>query len=83
MNFKVPIQLLARQKGLTGRDLAKTIGLTEPHLSRLLSGQIPMRIDYLKSIADILEIPVWKIVRAAEIIKIPDDEEEIKRLYLD
>jgi len=56
------IKALCEKKGLSSRDLAKKIGTSAPHMSRLIHGQSPLSIKWLLKISAALKVPTSKIV---------------------
>lgn len=47
-----------KEKGITGKDLAERIGLTETSLSRIIKGDQQPRFDMLLQVAEILDVDV-------------------------
>jgi transcriptional regulator with XRE-family HTH domain len=56
---------LARRR-ISGRRLAAQLGMTEPYLSRRLTGAVPFNVNDLSAIADYLELPVASFFDAPE-----------------
>jgi transcriptional regulator with XRE-family HTH domain len=55
---------MARQQKRQG-ELAEIIGVTQPAVSRYLSGERPMTIDVLQKIADFLGVPLSHFITVA------------------
>ena len=45
-----------REKGMTQKDFAKMIGISESHLSRKLSGEFDFRQEEMQKICEVLHI---------------------------
>jgi len=65
---KNKIKELREERGISSRDLAKKIGTSAPHMSRLENGQTPLSIKWIAKIADVLD------VNSSEIIDLPLDK---------
>lgn len=44
--------------------LARTVGLSQPYLSRRLSGRMAFNLDDIETIADALDVPVMRLFPA-------------------
>lgn len=53
--------ILARRK-MTATTLAELTGLTQPYLSRRMTGDVAFNIDDLDKIASVLEVPVTALL---------------------
>jgi transcriptional regulator with XRE-family HTH domain len=60
------LQLVRRRAGLDGRDLAQMVGVNATYLSRMENDRIPIKLDNLEAVCRALNIPMWKVIRAAE-----------------
>ncbi|MDD3371143.1 MAG: helix-turn-helix transcriptional regulator [Alphaproteobacteria bacterium] len=56
------IKALSEKKGISARRLAKLIGTSAPHMSRLINGKSPLKTKWLKKLSTALKVPVDKIV---------------------
>lgn len=63
--------------GLDQKRLAERMDVTEPTVSRLLSGKRKMTLDYLFGFADALNVPVSNLYRDPDM---PSREELLSRL---
>jgi HTH-type transcriptional regulator/antitoxin HigA len=57
------IQQELRRRGWTQGDLARELELTEKHLSQLLNGRAPMRLDTLERMLDPLGLRLAIMIR--------------------
>lgn len=55
---------LARQQ-MSGSELARRLGMTQPYLSRRLTGEVDFRIGELERIAEVLGVPVAQLFPSA------------------
>lgn len=55
--------LLARRR-LSASELARQIGVTQPYISRRLTGDTPFDVDDLERIADALDVPISDLMPA-------------------
>lgn len=55
------IRELMEAKGLKNKDVAEAIGTSDVNVSRLLSGQRGLDLDWLNAFARALEVPVWEL----------------------
>ncbi|MEJ0062550.1 MAG: helix-turn-helix transcriptional regulator [Alphaproteobacteria bacterium] len=65
MKTKIPknkIRELADERGISGRELAKMIGTSAPHMSRLEKGQTPLTIDWILKTAKALKVNTHEII---------------------
>jgi len=53
---KNKIKELREERGISSRDLAKKIGTSAPHMSRLENGQTPLSIKWIAKIANVLDV---------------------------
>lgn len=58
-----PIRAHLAVSKISGADLARRIGLTQPQVSRRLSGRLAFTSDDLTAIADVLELTVAELVQ--------------------
>ncbi|MDD4617359.1 MAG: helix-turn-helix transcriptional regulator [Alphaproteobacteria bacterium] len=58
------IKALSESRGISARQLAKMIGTSAPHMSRLINGKSPLKQKWLLKISAALKVPVSKIVEA-------------------
>ncbi|MGG4607734.1 helix-turn-helix domain-containing protein [Providencia sp. Me31A] len=56
------IKELRKQKGLTGDELAKCIGLSQQQVSRYELGVNYVHIDLLAKLADIFQVPLQTFI---------------------
>jgi transcriptional regulator with XRE-family HTH domain len=57
--------MLARRR-LTGRQLATKLGWSPQALSRRLTGQLPFTVADLEAVAQVLDIPVTRLLPRSE-----------------
>jgi transcriptional regulator with XRE-family HTH domain len=61
------IEGVMREKGINRTQLAKMMGVSKSHISRLLSGNRNMRLSTVETLADILgitlKIEIWDTIR--------------------
>lgn len=62
------IKEIREEKGISSRALAKTLGTSAPHMSRLETGKSPLSIKWILKIAEALD------VNSNEIIDLPLDK---------
>jgi transcriptional regulator with XRE-family HTH domain len=55
------IHRIRKRCGLYQKQLADTIGTTQPYLSRIENGIEDASIQMYKKIADALDVPLWKL----------------------
>jgi len=55
------IKALCEKKGLTSLELAKKIGTSAPHMSRLINGHSPLKMKWLLKISAALKVPTSQI----------------------
>ncbi len=58
-----PIRAHLAVKNISGADLARRIGLTQPQVSRRLSGRLPFTSDDLNAIADELGLTIVELIQ--------------------
>lgn len=49
---------ILRQKGMSGKSLAETVGITETSLSRIINGDQQPRFELLLQIAEALDVDI-------------------------
>ncbi|WP_342242663.1 helix-turn-helix domain-containing protein [Ensifer sp. OTU672] len=55
------IKQLMEAKGLKNKDVAEAMGTSDVNVSRLLSGQRGLDLDWLHAFARALEVPIWEL----------------------
>lgn len=64
MDYREKIREIMCAKGLTQQKVAKAIGVTQAHLSRMLSGERDIGVDDLIAIARVLDVhPAWLLIQ--------------------
>ena len=71
MLLEEKIKIYRKRKGMSQSELAKKIGITPVHLSRLENGKFKPSIDVLRKISDNLQIDIEHLLNEEE-NKIPD-----------
>ncbi len=66
------IKALSEKRGISARQLAKMIGTSAPHMSRLINGKSPLKQKWLVKISAALKVPVGKIVEVEPGISAPE-----------
>ncbi len=61
--FAAPIRAHLAVRNISGADLARRIGLTQPQVSRRLSGRLPFTSDDLNAIAAELGLTVVELIQ--------------------
>lgn len=56
------IRAIRERSGLSQTDLARAVGVSQPILSRIESGERPGRPEVIRSIASALKVPVTAII---------------------
>lgn len=56
------IKDLREERGLSSRELAKKIGTSAPHMSRLENGQSPLSIEWILKLAGVLGVNTHEII---------------------
>ena len=56
------IKALCQKKGISSVALAKKIGTSAPHMSRLINGQTPLTHEWLLKISAALKVPTSQII---------------------
>ena len=70
------IQNIAKSKRMTIKELSVRTGISDPYLSRLLSGQRRLSSDHLKKLSLALETPI-------AILKKPTKAKQVSELFYD
>ncbi|MBE7692888.1 helix-turn-helix transcriptional regulator [Tenacibaculum finnmarkense] len=52
---------LLKEKSITGKELVKSIGITETSLSRIIKGDQQPRFELLLKIADVLDVDIKEL----------------------
>jgi transcriptional regulator with XRE-family HTH domain len=55
------IKTFCEKKGISARELAKRVGTSAPHMSRLINGKSPLKMKWLLKISGVLKVPTNKI----------------------
>lgn len=76
MKFTDIIVELMRQEGLSQKDLAEKINVTEASMSRYIKGERIPRIDVLVKLANVFNVSIEYLQGLKEV----DDFNEIKRI---
>jgi transcriptional regulator with XRE-family HTH domain len=63
------IEALLMKKGLSRRQLAERINIKEGYLGKMMRGERPWKVSYLKQVADGLDVPLEAILSDA--VKLP------------
>lgn len=50
------------ERGVTGVELAKRLGVTQPWMSRRLTGAVEFRASELESVARALDVPLTRLL---------------------
>lgn len=50
------------ERGITGVELAKRLGVTQPYMSRRLTGAVEFRASELESVARALGVPLTRLL---------------------
>ena len=58
LNIPDRLKRLRKSRGMTQMDMAEMLGVTQSKISRLERGVIPITVDELTAIAEVLEVPV-------------------------
>ena len=56
---------IRKGKGLTQEELADAIGMDQASISRIENRKQPITVEQLRSIAQVLEVPIETLVSAA------------------
>ncbi|WP_076170661.1 helix-turn-helix domain-containing protein [Clostridium botulinum] len=62
MNYGAKIKLERKKKGITQKQLAKKLGKSESIIRKYESGNVIPSIEMYEQIADILDVPIDKII---------------------
>lgn len=76
MEFTVIIVELMKQEGLSQKELAEKINVTEASMSRYIKGERIPRIDVLVKLANVFNVSIEYLQGLKEV----DDFNEIKRI---
>jgi transcriptional regulator with XRE-family HTH domain len=60
MNFREKIKMLCRKRGITQKELAIILGITDISLNQTLRGQYP-QLQTLEKIANALDVPISEL----------------------
>lgn len=60
MDFRTRIKELCQEQGITQKELAKKMGITDISLNKTLRGEYP-QLQTLEKIANILNIPITEL----------------------
>lgn len=55
-----------RMQGMSGAELARRLGVTQPYLSRRLTGGVDFRVAELEQVAAVLGMPVADLLPSQE-----------------
>jgi transcriptional regulator with XRE-family HTH domain len=55
-----------KQKGISGKSLAETVGITETSLSRIINGDQQPRFELLLQIAEALDVDIRELFNATK-----------------
>ncbi|WP_041066063.1 helix-turn-helix domain-containing protein [Thiolapillus brandeum] len=61
LNIPNKVKQLRKSRGITQVDMAGLLGVTQSKISRLERGVIPITVDELAAIADVLDVPVYTL----------------------
>lgn len=56
------------RRGKSQQDLAATLGISQPQLSKRLSGSVPIDVDELVKIAAALDVPLSALLPADQAV---------------
>lgn len=59
---------LARRR-LTGRKIARALGMSEVYVSRRLTGQVPFNVNDLSAIAELLDVPISRFFESPNVVR--------------
>lgn len=59
------LQIEMRRQDVSGVELARRVGMTQPSMSRRLRGRIPITLDEIEQFAEALEVPVERLLSAS------------------
>jgi transcriptional regulator with XRE-family HTH domain len=60
------IRKIRRERGLTVEVLAKKVGVSQPHMTRLELGRCQCVPDVLSRIAKVLKVPPWFLLMSED-----------------
>ena len=60
MDFRQRIKEICQEKGMTQKDLAEKLGITDISLNKTLRGEYP-QLQTLEKIAEKLEVPITEL----------------------
>jgi len=66
MNFTYAIQSRMDKKHMSKAELARRAGISKGGLSDFFNGKHSVNLSRLIKIADVLGVPVWRLVKEAE-----------------
>jgi transcriptional regulator with XRE-family HTH domain len=55
------LKVLRKERNLSQEELSKEAGYSRTYVSKIETGQISPTVDAIKKIADVLDVPVWKL----------------------
>ncbi|MCK5136631.1 MAG: helix-turn-helix transcriptional regulator [Bacteroidales bacterium] len=65
MNY-LRIKDLLKEKGLTAKDLALDLNITENGISMIVNGKRQPRFELLQQIADRLDLEIWQLFKGSD-----------------
>ena len=68
MNFRKKIKEICHEKGMTQKELAERMGITDISLNKTLRGEYP-QLQTLEKISDVLEVPITDLFDHPETIE--------------
>lgn len=68
MEIRNRIKEFCRERGITQKDLADRLGITDVGLNKCLRGGYP-QLQTLERIAEVLEVEVWELLASEESIR--------------
>jgi transcriptional regulator with XRE-family HTH domain len=74
------IRELMEERGLKNKDIAEAMGTSDVNVSRLLSGQRGLDLEWLHAFARALDVPTWKLFQVPTDHKKASGESEVKAL---
>lgn len=64
MDFRQRIKDICQEKGMTQKDLAEKLGITDISLNKTLRGEYP-QLQSLEKIANVLNVPITELFELA------------------
>lgn len=55
-----------KEKGMTQRTLASSLGVTEQTIGNITSGRVAPSLDTLEKIAEVLGVEIWQLFKQQE-----------------